>query len=39
MENFQNIIDVIEHSGGVIGYHPGIISFLADEQGIDQRFK
>eukprot|EP00978_Attheya_sp_CCMP212_P037163 scaffold173586_cov64-Attheya_sp.AAC.1 len=35
MENFQNIIDVIEHSGGVIGYHPGIIQALADEQGAD----
>eukprot|EP00978_Attheya_sp_CCMP212_P006553 scaffold15183_cov61-Attheya_sp.AAC.2 len=35
MENFQNIIDIIEHSGGVIGYEPGVIQALADEQGID----
>eukprot|EP00978_Attheya_sp_CCMP212_P000824 scaffold1720_cov37-Attheya_sp.AAC.1 len=35
MENFQNIIDVIEHSGGVIDYEPGVIQALADEQGID----
>eukprot|EP00978_Attheya_sp_CCMP212_P017673 scaffold47346_cov63-Attheya_sp.AAC.1 len=35
MKNFQNIIDVIEHSGGVIGYEPGVIQALAEEQGFD----
>jgi hypothetical protein len=32
MEQFQNIIEVIEHSGGSIGNDPGILEALADAQ-------
>jgi hypothetical protein len=32
MEQFQNIIDVIEHSGGSIGNDPGILQALVDER-------
>ena len=35
MERFQNIVDVIEHSGGSIGVHPGVVSALASKRTID----
>lgn len=33
LEQFQNIIDVVEHSGGSIGHHPGILNQVALEKG------
>lgn len=33
LEQFQNIVDVIEHSGGGIGSEPGIDSIIAKEKG------
>ena len=35
MERFQNLIDVIEYSGGSIGIQPGIVKALATEKQID----
>jgi hypothetical protein len=34
MEQFQNTVDVIEHSGGSIGHDPGVLKKLADDRGI-----
>jgi hypothetical protein len=33
LEQFQNIVDVIEHSGGGIGSEPGIDLLIAEEKG------
>jgi hypothetical protein len=35
METFQNVIDVIEHSGGTVGNEPGIVEGIAAHQGLD----
>jgi hypothetical protein len=32
LEQFQNIVDVIEHSGGSVGNEPGIMKLLATEK-------
>lgn len=34
MKQFQNTIDVIEHSGGSIRHDPGVVHKLADDRGI-----
>ena len=36
MERFQNLVDVIEYSGGCIGMHPGILKALFIEKQIDR---
>jgi hypothetical protein len=33
LEQFQNVVDVVEHSGGGIGHHPGIVKQVAHEKG------
>ena len=33
LEQFQNIVDVIEHSGGGIGVEPGIEALVAEQKG------
>ena len=35
MEKFQNMVDVIEHSGGSVGHQPGILEEVADGKKID----
>ena len=35
LEQFQNIIDVIEHSGGTIRHEPGIKKMIAHASGVD----
>ena len=35
MEKFQNIVDVIEHSGGSIANHPGVLTQLAETKRVD----
>eukprot|EP00978_Attheya_sp_CCMP212_P038031 scaffold184587_cov28-Attheya_sp.AAC.1 len=35
METSQNMIDVIEHSGGTIGDEPGIVEAIATRLGLD----
>jgi hypothetical protein len=35
MELFQNVINVVEHSGGCIGYAPAGKTFIAKEKGIN----
>jgi hypothetical protein len=35
MEKFQNIVDVIKHSGGSIVNHPGVLSQLAKTKRVD----
>jgi hypothetical protein len=34
LEMFQNIVDVIEHSGGSIGNHPGIVAAIIKKHGL-----
>jgi hypothetical protein len=34
LEMFQNTVDVIEHSGGGIGHHPGVAALIAHKQGL-----
>jgi hypothetical protein len=34
LEMFQNTVDVIEHSGGSIGNHPGIVAAIIKKQGL-----
>jgi hypothetical protein len=33
LEQFQNVVDVVEHSGGGVGHHPGIVKQIAQEKG------
>ena len=35
LEQFQNMIDVIVHTGGMVGHQPGIIRAIMRERGID----
>ena len=35
LEQFQNVINVIEHSGGTIGHEPGIKKMIAHASGVD----
>jgi hypothetical protein len=35
LEHFQNIVDVIEHSGGTIGHQPGTKKMVAHAAGVD----
>jgi hypothetical protein len=34
LEMFQNTVDVIEHSGGMIGNHPGIVKMIMKKKGL-----
>ena len=35
LEQLQNMVDVIEHSGGSVGHEPGILGAIAEELNID----
>ncbi len=34
LELFQNTVDVIQHSGGAIGNHPGIVNTIMTRRGL-----
>ncbi len=34
LELFQNTVDVIQHSGGAIGNHPGIVEMIMSRRGL-----
>ncbi len=36
LEQFQNVVDVIEHSGGLLGFEPGVVRDIATEKGYDE---
>jgi hypothetical protein len=33
LKHFQNVVDVVEHCGGSIGYHTGLRDFVLTETG------